>query len=597
MCFWEQCRHLRSLQERCFRGTLSIPTLARLSESVFHGECFSKEFRNLIPFSSQQLNMYGFSKVMHLQQGVLKTEPSDQSEMLEFRNEHFQRDQPDLLCLIHRKKSAGPGQHGGTDERALTAPTSSSAGDPGAAPGMALDLRTVLSDIAAIRKHQTSISAELKDLSASNKQLWTEALASRERYQRHQDTINKIVRFLGTVFGGKIVEASELGGAGASPDQGQAATDQPESSASNASSPDLGTEASAGTAAAGHRQPGGSGRNRKRLLIKGPEEEPGSAQITEIEVPNEDDMQQLPNMSAEDIDGEGASSTSNPRSNPSLHPSVFQQAQASTSKSGSFFPSPLSSPSQLVPFTSSANLPDGLQSFDPSQQQQQLPSEFFPFMQPSQGGTGFTPPPTFAGPSEDHNNSLQKSARDYNALTSQMDHLQTALDRLVSHLPPDQVAQLNNRSSSNSPSPPQANAATLGQAQDGFDLDQFLQQFAQQEGQTNNDGPQASGSGGDDLNEWFLPEPTGQQQRDVSSYFDLPEEQAPETWKPPSPPSIQFPPTEAQVEEVHEASSPPPQEPASPPPSASHVEESRQRGKKRAPAPPSRQSARKRVKS
>ena len=35
----------------------------------------------------RQLNMYGFNKVLHMQQGVLKNEPGDNSESLEFKND------------------------------------------------------------------------------------------------------------------------------------------------------------------------------------------------------------------------------------------------------------------------------------------------------------------------------------------------------------------------------------------------------------------------------------------------------------------------------------------------------------------------------
>lgn len=40
----------------------------------------------------RQLNMYGFGKVLHMQQGVLKSEPGDNTESLEFKNES-------TLCL------------------------------------------------------------------------------------------------------------------------------------------------------------------------------------------------------------------------------------------------------------------------------------------------------------------------------------------------------------------------------------------------------------------------------------------------------------------------------------------------------------------
>ncbi|MEI4867049.1 heat shock factor family protein, partial [Klebsiella pneumoniae] len=53
----------------------------------------------------RQLNMYGFHKVPHLQQGVLKRDQSEEADVLEFSNPHFMRGQPDLLCMIKRQKA------------------------------------------------------------------------------------------------------------------------------------------------------------------------------------------------------------------------------------------------------------------------------------------------------------------------------------------------------------------------------------------------------------------------------------------------------------------------------------------------------------
>ncbi|GAB5588398.1 Heat shock transcription factor [Umbelopsis nana] len=131
-------------------------------------------------FSSfvRQLNMYGFHKVPHLQQGVLQAD-SD-TEWWEFSNPHFQRNHPDLLLLVTRKK--------GRDQEEKEAP--------------GLDLNHILDEISAIKKHQMNISSELKNIQQDNQVLWQETLAARERHQRHQETIDKILRFLASVFSG-----------------------------------------------------------------------------------------------------------------------------------------------------------------------------------------------------------------------------------------------------------------------------------------------------------------------------------------------------------------------------------------------------------
>ncbi|TNY23910.1 transcription factor Hsf1 [Rhodotorula diobovata] len=151
----------------------------------------------------RQLNMYGFHKVPHLQQGVLKRDTSEDADMLEFSNANFQRGQPDLLCMIHRKVK-GDG-----------------AVVPAAGDGT-LDLSSLVNDLAAIRKHQTAISADLKELQARNHALWQEAVQSREKHKKQEETINKILRFLAGVFGGHVLDQ---GGAAPSPQvQGEATT-------------------------------------------------------------------------------------------------------------------------------------------------------------------------------------------------------------------------------------------------------------------------------------------------------------------------------------------------------------------------------------
>ncbi|RKP27542.1 hypothetical protein SYNPS1DRAFT_12518, partial [Syncephalis pseudoplumigaleata] len=134
-------------------------------------------------FSSfvRQLNMYGFHKVPHIQQGVLAADSED-AEQWEFMNPNFRRDQPDLLYLVQRKRG-----------RALPEIQV-------AANGRAIDLHQVLQELAAVKKHQMAISEDLREIQYENRQLWSEAVAARERHERQQDTIDNILRFLASVF-------------------------------------------------------------------------------------------------------------------------------------------------------------------------------------------------------------------------------------------------------------------------------------------------------------------------------------------------------------------------------------------------------------
>lgn len=64
-----------------------------------------------------------------------------------------------------------------------------------------LDINSLVNGISAIKRHQQAISSELSELKKSNEHLWKEAMASRERHKKHQDTINRILKFLAGVFG------------------------------------------------------------------------------------------------------------------------------------------------------------------------------------------------------------------------------------------------------------------------------------------------------------------------------------------------------------------------------------------------------------
>lgn len=130
----------------------------------------------------RQLNMYDFHKVPHIMQGVMVSE--NEGEVWEFSNSNFQRDQPDLLLLVSRKRTRD------RDEKDATS----------------TELSQLINDIASIKRHQTTISTDLRNLQRDNLIIWEDNLAAREKHERHQDMIQKILRFLATVFSTNQIE-------------------------------------------------------------------------------------------------------------------------------------------------------------------------------------------------------------------------------------------------------------------------------------------------------------------------------------------------------------------------------------------------------
>lgn len=368
--------------------------------------------------------MYGFGKVTHMQQGVLKSEPADEADTLEFRNEHFHKDQPDLIYLINRKKA----QTHQNEDKALT---STNNNDSTPSTSLALDFRSILSDISTIRKHQTTISAELKELHSSNEQLWKEAYASHERHAKHQETINKIIKFLASVFGGKVVETtlddSQLNATSSPNPQTNSPTLDEQSSLNN-------SNATSNRSKRPHK---------RRLLLKGPDNA-DQTRFEEIEIPSTDDLILSP---------------ATLRTLPSEYP--FPSATLSSTQL------PTSPPNSLPsPISATLNLPSATSTSTQHNETEVQMREVTPNQIDSFSSQLSLPNlDSFAGPSSDHVDKLVQNTKNYAALTAQMDNLQASLDRIIRVIPTEQLTTNLNDTNKNSNTP------------DDFDIDTFLKQF------------------------------------------------------------------------------------------------------------------------
>jgi hypothetical protein len=147
----------------------------------------------------RQLNLYGFHKIQHLQQGVLQ--PDEQSEQLEFNNTNFIYNQPDLLVHITRKKVKDNESIKELNEvdinHILNEITSIKEHQ---ITTNEVDINHILGEIASIKKRQMIIDADLKNIQSDTKILCQEIILSHERYYHQQKTISKILQFLASVF-------------------------------------------------------------------------------------------------------------------------------------------------------------------------------------------------------------------------------------------------------------------------------------------------------------------------------------------------------------------------------------------------------------
>jgi hypothetical protein len=154
--------------------------------------------------------VYGFHKVPHLNDGALHTENAP--EIWEFTNDHFTKQNPDLPSIVRKKNEAERARSAKRQGSPEAKPRTTAYPAIEAAPSSAssTDMAEVYEEICNIKRLQNSVIGELKRLKTDNDALWTEAAEARARYDQQQSTINKMLKFLSTVFSPNKSTAASL---------------------------------------------------------------------------------------------------------------------------------------------------------------------------------------------------------------------------------------------------------------------------------------------------------------------------------------------------------------------------------------------------
>ncbi|KAG6222562.1 hypothetical protein E4U26_005202 [Claviceps purpurea] len=172
----------------------------------------------------RQLNMYGFHKRVGLSDNSMRASERKNKSPSEYHNPFFRRGHPNLLWLINKPKGKPKGgsgkqksteldgdseedqihddgsgqQHMGTGSTLAPSRALPAASDSQALPKK--EMTVIREELGKVREQQKRILGAITQLQQNNNELYNQAILFQNQHDRHQNSINAILKFLANVF-------------------------------------------------------------------------------------------------------------------------------------------------------------------------------------------------------------------------------------------------------------------------------------------------------------------------------------------------------------------------------------------------------------